>query len=476
MVFSSPLFLFLFLPLVLGLYYSVPRPARNGVLVLASVVFYAWGEPRFAGVMFASIIVNYVLGLLVQQSADDSRRKRIIVATVIFNIGLLGFYKYGQFVTNNLNLVLTRLFPSVPSISLHPVELPLGISFFTFHALSYVIDIYRRQADAQRRPFLLALYISFFPQLVAGPIVRYHEIAGQLVDRRVRRSSFVFGAERFVLGLGKKILIANTVALSADSIFSLPANQLTTKLAWLGVGCYALQIYFDFSGYSDMAIGLAALFGFRFPENFNYPYVSRSLTEFWRRWHISLSSWFRDYLYIPLGGNKISAKRTYANLLIVFLLCGLWHGANWTFVIWGLFHGLFLVIERLGLTRLLEKSPRPIGHLYTMILILVGWTLFRADTLGHAYSFLHAMAGFGVRMPIDRSLYIDTDRVLAIGAGIFGSVPWLPALRRSFERDRRAPIAISLSFARVAAFAAIFLACAMRLSASTYNPFIYFRF
>lgn len=475
MVFSSPVFLFLFLPIVLGLYFLGPKAARNGVLLVASLLFYAWGEPRFVLVMLASVAGNYALGLFVQRYRDHVGRNLAIAATVALNIGLLGFYKYAGFFVANTNAVRAALF-GAPPLAFKGVELPLGISFFTFHALSYVIDIYRGDAHAQRRPFLLALYIAFFPQLIAGPIVRYHEIADQLTSRRVTREGFAAGAERFVLGLGKKVLIANTIAASADAVFALPASQLTSKLAWFGIVCYTLQIYFDFSGYSDMAIGLASLFGFKFPENFNYPYVSKSMTEFWRRWHISLSNWFRDYLYIPLGGNRRSKARTYANLATVFFLCGLWHGASWTFVVWGVFHGAFLVVERVGLSRVLERLPAFVRHGYALLFILVGWVLFRADTLAHAGAFLRAMAGFGANAPVDRSLYVDTERVVALLAGVVGSVPWLPAWRRRFAEERSPALAAVGSAARLASFAVIFLVCAMRLSAGTYNPFIYFRF
>ena len=291
-------------------------------------------------------------------------------------------FKYADFLVGNLNALLGPL--RLAPLSLPGIALPIGISFFTFQALSYVIDVYRREVPVQRNPFDLGLYIALFPQLIAGPIVRYHDVARQLVERVVTRQGFAYGVERFVVGLGKKVLIANTLAVQADLIFAIPADQLTAPVAWFGLVCYTLQIYFDFSGYSDMAIGLGYMFGFRFLENFSHPYVAQSITEFWRRWHISLSTWFRDYLYVPLGGNRGSALRTYRNLVLVFFLCGLWHGASWSFVVWGLLHGFLLVIERMGLGRLMARWPRALRHAWTLFFVMIAWVFFRADSLPQA--------------------------------------------------------------------------------------------
>src|SRR3984885_2963708 len=344
MVFCSLIFLFAFLPIVLAGYFLLRTTfTRNIFLLLASLCFYAWGEIRFVWIMLASIVANYVLAMLIEDSKTEDKKKLLLALTVAVNLGILGFFKYSGWIVQNLNNVLTSL--NHAPIVFKGVALPLGISFFTFHALSYVIDVYRKQAKAQRNPVNLALYISLFPQLVAGPIIRYHDVCDQLIARTVNVDKFAEGVRRFVTGLGKKMLIANMVAGPADKIFALSATQITPELAWLGALCYTLQIYFDFSGYSDMAIGLGLMFGFRFLENFNFPYVSRSITEFWRRWHISLSTWFRDYLYIPLGGNRVPPWRVYTNLVIVFFLCGLWHGASLNFIIWGLLHGLFLALE-----------------------------------------------------------------------------------------------------------------------------------
>jgi len=358
------------------------------------------------------------------------------------------------------------------------IRLPLGISFFSFQALSYVIDVYRRDAPVQKNPLDLALYVALFPQLIAGPIVRYRDVAEQIVQRTISRAGFAYGVRRFVIGLGKKMLIANTVAVPADAIFALPPEQLTLGLAWLGIVCYTLQIYFDFSGYSDMAIGLAQLFGFRFPENFNYPYVARSMTEFWRRWHISLSTWFRDYVYVPLGGNRRGAGRTYLNLWIVFFLCGLWHGAAWTFVAWGLYHGSFLVLERLGAGQWLEGLWAPARHVYTMLAVMGGWVFFRAESLGQAGAYLAAMAGFASGSGLEQhaGLHLNAVVVLALVAGTIGSAPFLPRLGQWRESIGPVNLRLLVEAGRLAGLVLLLVASAMLMAAGTYNPFIYFRF
>jgi len=316
MVFSSPIFLFLFLPIVLAVNFLLPIRLRNLWLLIMSLIFYGWGEPRFVLVMIASIVVNFALGLWVDRVRGRPAARRVMALGIALNIGLLAVYKYANFAVDNLNTVLAAL--GAAPIPLAPIALPIGISFFTFQAFSYVIDVERRDGPVQKNPLDVALFVSLFPQLIAGPIVRYRDVAAQIVERTIAREGFTRGVERFLIGLGKKMLIANTVAVPADAIFAIPADQLTAGVAWLGVVCYALQIYYDFSGYSDMAIGLGLMLGFHFLENFNYPYISRSMTEFWRRWHISLSTWFRDYLYIPLGGNQRAPARTYFNLVVTF--------------------------------------------------------------------------------------------------------------------------------------------------------------
>ena len=344
LLFSSPLFLFVFLPILLGLYALAGPRYRNLVLLTASLLFYVWGEGAYVLVMIAIIAINFGLGRRVEMLAGRDRAKITVAVAVAVNLGLLIAFKYSNFLVDQLNVVLGAL--RGPHLKLSPVHLPLGISFFTFHAISYVVDIHRHKTQGGK-PLDFALYMTLFPHSIAGPIVRYGDIAGQIAGRVITTAGFAEGIRRFIIGLAKKMLVANTVAVAADAIFALPGGELNFSLAWLGVACYTLQIYFDFSGYSDMAIGLAKLFGIDFLENFNYPYSARSITEFWRRWHISLSSWFRDYLYIPLGGNRCGRVRNYLNLISVFFLCGLWHGASWTFAAWGLFHGAFLVLERM---------------------------------------------------------------------------------------------------------------------------------
>jgi alginate O-acetyltransferase complex protein AlgI len=390
--------------------------------------------------------------------------------------------KYGNFGVANLSAAFATV--GLPALPPTAIALPLGISFFTFHAISYVVDVHRGDAEAQRNPFDLALYFLLFPHLIAGPIVRWHHVAAQIVARTVDRAEFALGVRRFVIGLGKKTLIANTVALPADVIFALPADQLTPATAWLAVVCYTLQIYFDFSGYSDMAIGLAHMLGFTFRENFDYPYVAQSIREFWRRWHISLSTWFRDYLFIPMGGSRVSEPRVYLNLLTVFVLCGLWHGASWTFVVWGLYHGAFQILERLGLASVLERSWRPLRHLYALVVVMFGWVLFRADTFSHALAFFHLMLDPTPRPVPGESLalHLDPGVALAIVAGCIGATPIWPRVAEWRARAQAAAasseggIAGALAFAEVGALAVVFVLAAATLSASTYNPFIYFRF
>ena len=482
MLFTEPLFLFLFLPLVLLAYYASPARARNYVLVAASFVFYLAGERLFSWVLLLSVLLNYFAARAVGRAKDKGARRRVLAAGVAANLLLLVVFKYTDFLAANLNAVLARA--GAPGLSLPHVHLPIGISFFTFMGVSYLVDVYRRQLGAQKSLPNFALYIMLFPHLIAGPIVRYSDIAAEIVSRRVMRADFAEGVRRFTVGFGKKMLIANAVALPADKIFALEPQQLTAGLAWLGAVCYALQIYYDFSGYTDMAIGLARMFGFHFPENFNYPYVSASITEFWRRWHISLSTWFRDYLFFPLGVRR-PAPRIYLNLLVVFFLCGLWHGASWNFVVWGLFHGAFLVFERMGLLKFLTKVPAPVRHAYALLVVLVGWVFFRAETLGRAVTYLGAMSGLAAGAePMFSPAYLLTGEVLlALALGVAGSAPLLPWLRRRVEgASEKLTGAGALAFeggwraAHAASLALVFFAAATQSAAATYNPFIYFRF
>ncbi len=482
MLFSSPLFLFLFLPLVLAMYFLARGAGRNAVLLVASLGFYAWGEGRYVLVMAAIITVNYAAARRLEWLPSPARKRFLLGATIALNlIGLIAF-KYTNFLVDNVDSML-GLFGSY-QIHLGPVHLPLGISFFTFHAISYLVDIYRGQARAGG-PIEFALYMTFFPHSIAGPIVRYGDIAGQLVDRVITTEEFARGVRRFVVGLAKKMLIANQVATVAEAVFQAPTGELTASVAWLGVACYTLQIYFDFSGYSDMAIGLAAMFGIDFRENFDRPYIARSVTEFWRRWHISLSTWFRDYVYIPLGGNRRGPLRTYANLVIVFALCGMWHGPSWNFLVWGLFHGGLLVAERMGLGRWLERRPPMVGHVQTMLAVMVGWVFFRAETMGEALGILRAMAGFGTGTGVEYhpSVYLDPLVVLAMAAGVIGSMPvgaWMVRARdRVVETDwvvLRPILRGTFDVLELGALGLMFLTSSMFLAAGTHNPFIYFRF
>jgi alginate O-acetyltransferase complex protein AlgI len=489
-LFTEPTFLFLFLPILLGLYFI--RGSRehagygNWLLLAASVIFYAKGGGAFTWLMLGSIAFNYWMAIAVDRVHGTRAAARRLAFAITVNLVVLGVFKYANFFADNVNTL--RSLADLQPIAVPRVLLPIGISFFTFHAISYVIDVSRRDAVAQKSPVHAALYLLLFPQLIAGPIIRYRDIADQLARRVASIDDFGYGVRRFIIGLGKKVLIANVVAGPADKIFSLPLAELSTGHAWLGLVCYTLQIYFDFSGYSDMAIGLGRMFGFRFPENFRWPYVATSITAFWRRWHISLSTWFRDYLYIPLGGNRVSPARRYANLVTVFFLCGLWHGASWNFVIWGLWHGSFLVIERVASEiRNPIRNPQsatrndsgvfawPIWpHVYTLAIVMIGWVFFRAETLPQAIGFLRSLTGLTAALPTPYTVswYLTPELWLALAAGAIGSAPWVPALAaRLDERSRW-----SLPALNTAALMTVFLLSILSMAARTYNPFIYFRF
>jgi len=490
MNFCSPIFLFLFSPIIIVVYWTVPRQLRNTVLLVGSLIFYAWGEGFFFLVMLGSIVWNWLFGLALQRRDDQWTRHAVLVAAVALNVGLLVFFKYSGFLLTNLNDILATA--GVGPVEVIAPHLPLGISFFTFHSLSYVVDVYRRVAIAQTNPIRFALYISFFPQLIAGPIVRYHDIYRQLGTRAVTLDLVASGTERFLTGLGKKMLLANPLGEVADRIFALPIDQLDAPTAWLGIACYTLQIYLDFSAYSDMAIGLARAFGFTFLENFNYPYVAQSIQEFWRRWHISLSNWFRDYLYIPLGGNRGSSARTYFNLVVVFLLCGLWHGANWTFVIWGLLHGFFLIVERAGFSHVLQRLPRVLRHFYTLLVVMITWVFFRSTDLAQALSYLRALFGQGGEtVTFDYTRFIDSQGLLCLCLGALASTSLFSQLTADWRCRRKqisgkpgVPIEVlsigadgaAVLGLRFSLLAGIALLAASRVAAGTYNPFIYFRF
>ncbi|MFT5731589.1 MAG: alginate O-acetyltransferase complex protein AlgI [Planctomycetota bacterium] len=463
MVFSQPTFLFVFLPLVLGLHLLAPRWARNGLLLLASLGFYAWGEGGLVGLLIGSAAVNHWIGRRIVRTEERAARRRWTAAGVAANLGLLVLFKYAGWLTGGALAF----------------DLPLGISFFTFQALSFLIDIERRDADPPRGLSDFALYLALFPQLVAGPIVRYRDLAAQIRERTVTSEAFAEGVRRFVFGLAKKVLIADTLAGPADTIFALSADALSPAVAWLGVAAYTLQIYFDFSGYSDMAIGIGLMLGFRLPENFRHPYASSSITEFWRRWHISLSTWFRDYLYIPLGGNRHGAVRTYLNLWVVFILCGLWHGAAWTFVLWGAYHGLLLVLERLGLGSLLKRAPRPFAVAVTVLLVAGGWVLFRAPDIAAAGEIYAALAGRAGALAQPLALHVNGHVWTAVAVGVLLAAPVYPALESRWAESplsNSSGAATGLRAAGALATLALLLLTIFGISGQTHAPFLYFRF
>ena len=482
MVFSSIIFLFFFLPITLTLYYLGGRHLRNTLLLLASLFFYAWGEKQYVLLMLSSIFLNFICGVLLDRQTSSRMRRLVLSAGIVINLGGLGFYKYKDFILQNFNEIASVLHLSPVAVTV--THLPIGISFFTFQALSYIIDVYRRQTPAQRNPMHLGLYIASFPQLIAGPIIRYHDVARQIISRTHCLEKFSYGVERFIFGLGKKVLLANVMAEMADHIFNAPIVQLSVFEAWLGILCYAMQIYFDFSGYSDMAIGLGAMFGFRFLENFNYPYISRSIREFWRRWHISLTNWFRDYLYIPLGGNRLGAVRTYLNLVLVFLLCGFWHGASWNFIAWGAFHGFFLALERWRLSRILERCPLVLQHLYVGLVVLVGWVFFRLEKFSDAIAYLGAMLGIGTSPQINPWVLYKMDSLVffTLAVAAVCSMPVYPLLRDmilrkiAFSQPGNLSLYAGVQAVKVTTMGVILLLVLMALASGAYNPFIYFRF
>lgn len=467
MLFSSTVFLFLFLPMVLIFYYlpfTKNRKYRNTVLLLASLFFYAWGEPVFVFVMLLSMLFNWIAGKKIE-SAAGKRRKWTMIGITAFDIGLLFIFKYLTFFMQNVN----RLFFG-DSLLIRGIALPIGISFFTFQILSYIFDVYYGKTAAQKRLLDLALYISMFPQLIAGPIVRYDTIADELNNRKETKEDFTQGIGRFIFGLGKKVILSNQLATIADKAFALSGEgALSVGMAWLGILAYTLQIYFDFSGYSDMAIGLGRLFGFHFSENFNYPYISGSITEFWRRWHISLSRWFRDYVYIPLGGNRTGKGKHIRNMFLVWLLTGIWHGANWTFVLWGMVYFVLLFLEKYtGFVQKIGKIP---AHIYTLLMVMVCWVIFRADSIGAAGQYLGNMFGIGAAGGMDEVFlfYMGNFKVWLL-VSVIGCMPWTKKLQERFGENTLCQLGKELLQI------AILLVSISYLLRGTYNPFVYFNF
>ncbi|MDO4553727.1 MAG: MBOAT family protein [Lachnospiraceae bacterium] len=466
MIFSSLEFLCVFLPVVFLLYSVIPSlKARNGLLILASLFFYAYGEPVYVFLMIFSALFNYLCARVISRGRG---RKAALIAGVSINLGILAVFKYAVFLIESCNRMLSTSLP-VPQIAL-----PIGISFFTFQALSYVIDVYMERVEVQKSFWKVLLYISFFPQLIAGPIVKYRDINEAIDNRSQDAQQIAAGLSRFICGLGKKVLIANTMGLAADHVFTASMSQINAVTAWIGAAAYLMQIYYDFSGYSDMAIGLGKMFGFQFKENFIYPYAAESIKEFWRRWHISLSTWFKEYLYIPLGGNRKGRFRTCVNKIIVFFFTGLWHGANWTFVVWGLYHGLFLLLEEY--VPVIKRLPKFIAHIYTVLVVCVGFVIFRADTLTQGLSMIEQMftgftfstASVSFAMQQLTPWFIVMFLAAVVGAGPIRTLA--DKIRRQAEKGnglRRGVFVVTIL---------ILCWCLIRLSGSTYNPFIYFRF
>jgi len=461
MVFSSLLFLFLFLPAVLTLYYCSPRRIRNLILFVTSLFFYAWGEPVYIVIMLVSTLTDYFFGLLLDKpSLSAAKRKGVVALSVVVNLTLLSYFKYADFLIGNINALFGT------DIPLTDLPLPIGISFYTFQSMSYIIDVYRGTAKAQRNWIDFGAYVSLFPQLVAGPIVKYSTIAEQLNHRTESIELFAEGIRRFTIGLAKKVLLANNIGLLWATISSSNPESLPMLTAWLGIIAFAFQIYFDFSGYSDMAIGLGLMFGFRFNENFNKPYTSQSITEFWRRWHISLGSWFREYVYIPLGGNRHGLLKQARNILIVWLLTGFWHGASWNFILWGLYFGVILMIEKWWGLKLLAALPRWVRHVYAIILILIGWVLFAFETPALISSYLSAMAGFNDQ-PLwnaETGYFFYTNAVLLVVL-VIASLP-----KKQWTR------ANELSLFHLVWYGFLFFLAVAYLVDATFNPFLYFRF
>ena len=467
MVFSSITFLFYFLPIFLALYFITPTiKGKNVVTLVFSLIFYAWGEPKFILVLLFSIVFNFVAALAIDDR-EGSARKLALAVAVVGNLLVLGIFKYANFVTANLAGLFA---PLGLAIATTDIRLPLGISFFTFHCLSYVIDIYRRRFHANRDPIDVALYISLFPQLVAGPIVRYKTVARQLDARRPTLGRASVGARIFIIGLAQKVLVADVVAPLVHVAFDQTHNQSMVE-AWIGLVAYTVQLYFDFAGYSNMAIGLGIVLGFTFPRNFRMPYTSLSITEFWRRWHMSLSSWLRDYLYIPLGGNRGSNAQTYRNLVMVFLLCGLWHGANWTFVLWGAWHGVFLVIERLGLKSVLARRATLVSWAYALLAVMGGWVLFRSASLTDAIGYFASLAGRNgfSQITFDMHDALSQRAILTLVIGcVLAVAPRWPA-KWTAPFLVRAPADVAFTFA-------LLIFSMITVAAGAYSPFLYFRF
>lgn len=469
MVFSSLIFVFIFLPLTLGIYYLAPSSLKNFIIFIASLIFYAWGEPVYIVVMLFTILCNYSASLLLDKYRTHQTRARgILIATMFIDLGILSYYKYGAFLLENLNKIWSL------DLEVVSLALPVGISFYTFQTMSYVIDVYKDKVPVQRNIISFGTYIAMFPQLIAGPIVKYSQIYKQLEKRKESLKMLGQGVELFILGLAKKVLLANNVGILWQTVKTQGGGELSALSAWLGIIAFTLQIYFDFSGYSDMALGLGKMFGFNLTKNFNYPYIAQSVTDFWRRWHISLGTWFREYVYIPLGGNKEGQLKQLRNLLIVWFLTGLWHGASWNFVLWGLYFGIFVTAEKLLLRNWLTKAPRLAGHLYTLLVVIVGWVFFEFTDMGQAFNFLQAMFGGGSSPLLDsKGLYYLNTYGLFLLVGALCSTPFPKRFAQVlYHKKLKTPrgLLVPLTYLLL-----VFL-CTSYLVNESYNPFLYFRF
>ncbi len=469
MIFSSVFFLFVFLPIVLLAYFLVPKKFKNAVILIASLVFYAWGEPVYIVLMMFSIVYNYISGIEIDYWKGKGRvrqAKVTFILAVVVNLGMLGFFKYYGFLLENINHILPV------DISYKALPLPIGISFYTFQTLSYVIDVYRGNVKVQKNLLHFGTYISMFPQLIAGPIVRYADVEEQLTKRKESLAKFGDGTAWFLRGLGKKVLLANNIGMTFDTIAAIPTGEASVLTAWIGCAAYTFQIYFDFSGYSDMAIGLGKMFGFEFMKNFEYPYTATSITDFWRRWHISLSSWFREYVYIPLGGNRVSVPKHIRNIFVVWMLTGLWHGAAWNFVFWGLYYGILLIVEKYLLKDILARLPAFVKHIYTMLLVMIGWVFFFSPDIGSAFGYLGTMLGIGANGFMDSmAVYYLYNNLLMFIVLIICSVPYTYKRFLRLEMGKKSYRSIAMI-----SYILIFVLATACLVNATYNPFLYFRF
>ena len=467
MVFSSLVFIFLFFIGVMLIYYAVPKRFKNLVIFLSGVIFYAWGEPLYILVMLGSTLIDYCAGLLIWKFDKNIVVKRIsLIVSLLMNLGLLGVFKYGGFVIDNVNNIFATAFdnPNLP--------LPIGISFFTFQSMSYTIDMYLGKIKVQKNPITFAAFVNLFPQLVAGPIVRYDDIARELDDRKIDLDCIYSGIIRFITGMGKKVLLANSVGMLWDTVIASDLGNASLLTVWLGIIAYTLQIYFDFSGYSDMAIGIGRMMGFNFPENFNYPYLSKSVSEFWRRWHMTLGAWFRSYVYIPLGGNRKGKGRTIFNLAVVWAATGIWHGANWTFIVWGTLYGVVIILEKLFLGKVLEKLPSFVGHIYTMLLVMLGWVLFASPNIGTAGAYIATMFGASGTLIDNTAIYLLINYGFILVFGIFAATD----LWKRIVEKLSVKLPTFTNYITPFAKTAVFLICIAYLADATYNPFLYFNF